>query len=148
MNRSPRANAEILLIRDDGSVILQVRDDKPGITNPGCISSFGGQLEIGEEPLDAAVREVNEETNLNLSKDDLRFYQTREKKQEIHGEDWTVYYFIADNISDVGLEVYEGQGYTIIRNAEELAQAKASVLIREVLQEYFDTSQANNNALH
>ncbi len=69
------ANAEILLVRKDGSVILQVRDDKPGITNPGLVSTFGGRIESGEEPLEAAVREINEETNLGLKKNQLRFYR-------------------------------------------------------------------------
>ena len=87
MNQSLGANAEILLVREDGSVILQVRDDKQGITNPGYISSFGGHIEPGEEPIEAAVREINEETNLNLTSDDLTFYRRCRKTKEVHGED-------------------------------------------------------------
>lgn len=132
------ANAEILLMRDDGAVILQIRDDKPGITNPGLVSSFGGHIEEGEEPIDAAVREINEETNLGLDKEQLQFYRKCRKTKETHGEDWGVYYFVATNISEAGLEVYEGVGYTIIRSAQELAQAKTSVLLKQVLGDYFD----------
>jgi 8-oxo-dGTP pyrophosphatase MutT (NUDIX family) len=131
-------NAEILLIRKDGSVILQVRDNKPGITNPGLIASFGGHIEDGEEPIDAAVREINEETNLQLHKDQLEFYRKCHKTREIHGEDWDVYYFAAKNISERGLEVFEGAGYTIIRNKAELEKARTTILLREVLIDYFD----------
>lgn len=132
------ANAEILLVRSDGAVILQVRDNKPGISNPGLISSFGGHIEPGEEPIDAAVREINEETNLDLIKDRLQFYRKCRKTREVHGEDWDVYYFAVGGVSEEGLEVYEGAGYTIIHNKEELAQAKTTVLLREVLTDYFD----------
>src|SRR5688572_5813019 len=116
------ANAEILLASSDGAVILQVRDDKPGISNPGLIASFGGHIEDGEEPLDAAVREINEETNLGLTKNQLQPYRTCRKTKALHGEDWDVYYFAASGVSEEGLEVYEGAGYTVIRNKEELAR--------------------------
>ncbi len=132
------ANAEILLVRSDGAVILQLRDDKPGISNPGLISSFGGHIEDGEEPIDAAVREINEETNLGIIKDQLQSYRTCHKTKEIHGEDWDVYYFAVSDVTEKGLEVYEGAGYTIIRNKEELEKAKTTVLLREVLTDYFE----------
>src|SRR6266702_2931294 len=108
------ANAEILLVRKDGAVILQVRDDKPGITNPGLVSTFGGRIESGEEPLEAAVREINEETNLGLKKNQLRFYRKCRKTKAAHGEDWDVYYFVASGVSDKNLKVYEGVGYKVV----------------------------------
>src|SRR5438128_1366014 len=104
------ANAEILLIRQDGAVILQVRDNKPGITNPGLVSAFGGHIEAKEEPLEAAVREINEETNLGLKPDQLQFYRKCHKTKAVHGEDWDAYYFVAQHISTEHLAVYEGAG--------------------------------------
>lgn len=132
------ANAEILLVRDDGALILQVRDDKPGITNPGLIASFGGHIEEGEQPIDAAMREINEETNLNLSKDQLQYYRKCRKTKEIHGEDWDVYFFVAQHVTEDSLEVFEGSGYTIIHNKEELNTAKTTILLKQVLTDYFD----------
>lgn len=133
-----QANAEILLLQADGSVILQVRDDTPGITNPALISSFGGHIEKGEEPIDAALREINEETNLKLTKDQLLFYDKRRKTQEIHGEDWDVYYFAVQGVDIKNLSIFEGTGFTVIRNLDELKDAKTTVLLGEVLTDYFE----------
>jgi len=132
------ANAEILLIRKDGAVILQVRDNKPGITNPGLVSSFGGHIEAGEEPIEAAVREINEETNLGLTEDQLQFYRKCRKTKAVHGEDWDVYYFVATNISAEHLAVYEGAGYTVIADKKALERTKTTVLLKQVLTDYFD----------
>jgi 8-oxo-dGTP pyrophosphatase MutT (NUDIX family) len=136
------ANAEIILARGDGSVILQVRDDKPGITNPGLISTFGGHIEDGEEPKEAAVREINEETNLNLTLDDLELFGKYHKTREVHGEGWDVYYFVAKNVSEKDLEVYEGAGYTILRDKTELSQAKTTILLQQVLSDFFDSAKS------
>jgi 8-oxo-dGTP diphosphatase len=132
-----QGNAEILLIRADGALILQLRDDKPTITNPGFVSSFGGHIESGEEPLEAAVREINEETSLGLAKTDLEFFGKYRKTKEVHGEDWDVYYFIAKNISDKNLKVYEGQGYKIVKGLSELVNVKATILLQQVLNDYY-----------
>ncbi len=130
-------NAEIILVRPDGSVILQVRDDKPGISNRGLVSTFGGHVEPGEAPIDAAWREVNEETNLNIQHDQLILYGKYYKTKEIHGEDREIYYFIARDIDDSKLEVYEGQGAVTVRNLKELAKLKPTILLSEVLADFF-----------
>jgi len=130
-------NAEIILIRADGALLLQQRDDKPGITNRRLVTAFGGHIEDQETPLEAARREINEETNLNLSTADLEFFGHYRKTKAVHGEDWDVYYHLARNIDDTHLEVYEGQGFVVVRNLAELDQFKTSVLARQVLEDYF-----------
>lgn len=57
--------AGVLIETEDGRLIGQQRDDKPGIDNPGRVGTFGGTVEKGEDPKQAAWRElVQEETNL------------------------------------------------------------------------------------
>jgi len=53
--------AGAILLRSDGAVLLQHRDDIPGISNPGKWSLFGGGLEAGETPLAGLLRELEEE---------------------------------------------------------------------------------------
>lgn len=54
--------AGVILIRKDGSVLLQHRDDKPHIFYPGLWCYPGGGVEIGETFEEAARRELFEET--------------------------------------------------------------------------------------
>ena len=129
--------AQILLVRKDGALLLMQRDDKPGIINPGVISSFGGNVEEGEDPLTAAHREINEETNLGLNKDDLIFFKQYRKTKAEHGEDRDVYYFIARDIDDSNLETYEGQGYVVVKNLKEALKQNLSILMRQVAKDFF-----------
>ncbi len=50
-----------LLVNRRGDLLLQLRDDKPGIANPGCWGLPGGAVEPGERPADAFAREMFEE---------------------------------------------------------------------------------------
>jgi ADP-ribose pyrophosphatase YjhB (NUDIX family) len=38
----------LLIVTDDGRLLLHHRDDKPGIAHPGCWAGFGGAVEEGE----------------------------------------------------------------------------------------------------
>jgi len=136
-----RGNAEILLVRSDGALVLMRRDDKPGITNPGMVTAFGGHIEKGETTLEAAHREIQEETNLRPEKNELKFFKKYRKTKEIHGEDWDVYYFTLENIDDSKLKTYEGQGYVIAQNLEASLRLNLSVLMRQVVSDFFQRSK-------
>lgn len=56
-----------LLYNTAGCVLLQLRDDKPGIYYPGLWSIPGGAVEANETPVQAAMRELEEETGYKLS---------------------------------------------------------------------------------
>src|SRR5690554_6121717 len=50
-----------MLYNARGQVLLQLRDDKPGIPYPNHWTLFGGQVEKGETPDQAIRRELQEE---------------------------------------------------------------------------------------
>src|SRR5262249_49746799 len=52
----------VFLFQADGSVLLQHRDDKPGLRDAGMWVPPGGHCDPGEEPVDGARREFFEET--------------------------------------------------------------------------------------
>ena len=52
----------------DGKLVVQLRDDKPGLPYPNCWATLGGGIEPNEEPDAAMQRELIEE----LDKENLR----------------------------------------------------------------------------
>ena len=51
--------------------ILIMKRSKDSGSYPGCWALPGGKIEVGETPVDAAVRETKEETNLEVKGGDL-----------------------------------------------------------------------------
>ncbi len=63
-DNAPARTASIavgLIVADDGRLLLQHRDDKPGIFDPGRWGCFGGHVDAGERPQEAFLREMHEE---------------------------------------------------------------------------------------
>jgi len=58
----------IVLLRNDGAVLLQLRDDIPTIQDPGLWVVPGGHLNPGETPAEGAIREFEEETCYRCSR--------------------------------------------------------------------------------
>jgi len=58
----PRPEVAVgLIVADDGRVLLQHRDDKPGVSGAGLWGFFGGHVEPGERTSQAFLREMREE---------------------------------------------------------------------------------------
>ncbi len=64
--------AAALLVTPDGRYLMQLRDDKAGISFPGFFSFFGGAIEPGEEPETGLRRELHEE--LEMEADDISYF--------------------------------------------------------------------------
>ncbi len=58
---TPRPEVAVAILYQSNQVLLQLRDDHPGIIYPGQWGFFGGHLEPGETPLAALQRELQEE---------------------------------------------------------------------------------------
>lgn len=56
-----------LILRDrEGRILLQLRDDRPGVAFGGHWGLFGGAVEKGETLTEAACREIAEELGVSL----------------------------------------------------------------------------------
>jgi 8-oxo-dGTP diphosphatase len=66
--------ANIMLLREDGALLLQLRDDIPTIASPGHWSIPGGSLEADETAQQAAAREFEEETGYRASPQSYRLF--------------------------------------------------------------------------
>lgn len=57
---------EAVILNDKKQILLQLRDDKPGLPGSGKWNVLGGGKEAGEEARDGLVREIKEEIGLDL----------------------------------------------------------------------------------
>jgi|GEM_PF-649046 len=63
----PRANASALIYNESGAYLLHLRDDIPGIWEPGSWSLLGGGREPGDRSLEETIRrELREEAGLTI----------------------------------------------------------------------------------
>ena len=67
--------ALVILEKPNGDIALQLRDDKPTIAHPNRWALFGGKIEAGEQPKQAALREIAEELTIQLEPERLAFLQ-------------------------------------------------------------------------
>ena len=101
-----------VILHREGRVLLQHRDDNPDIRWPGAWAIFGGHVEEGEEPEEAARREIEEELGLRLTGPLIPVY---------HGEDETRERFIFAAplpVPPEALTLMEGQGMALLTPAD------------------------------
>ena len=128
--------ASIILLNKAGMFILQKRDDKPGIRNPGMLTAWGGAAEGDERPIDAAVREIKEETNLGPIAKDFQFFGEYKRGYKIDNKQVVNYVFLLSNIDELSLKVFEGQGYQIIDPRSHISDPLYTDLTEELIEDY------------
>lgn len=128
----------ILLVTNSNSLLLQQRDINPNIVNPGLVTTFGGKVEGNETPLEGALREIREESNLNPKEKDLLFFKNFTKIEK-DGTQTLLHIYILRNVSTKDLEIYEGEGYFEIQREDNLSKIKLSPTAKEIITEYFNT---------
>ncbi|MBT3669625.1 MAG: NUDIX domain-containing protein [Chloroflexi bacterium] len=98
--------AGVILEDSNGHIALQLRDEDPKIINPGLWSIFGGHIEIGELPGNAAQREMLEELSIHISLEKLDLLGKFEHHQKLF---YVFHYQVTDEMNDVTLK--EGQDW-------------------------------------
>ncbi len=96
----------LTILRMSDHFFFQHRDDKPGIASPGLFSGFGGAIENDETPLQAAKRELTEETSLEVGK--LTFNELG--KIDLTTQGLGIRFAYVAEIPTADFDVYEGQG--------------------------------------
>ncbi len=98
-----------LVILEDaqGRVALQLRGNVATIANSDRWGLFGGHAEAGEEPLQAAVREVQEELTCILDRAKMKFLQSYHRSTD--KEYFIYHYFVEGELNEVKLT--EGQRF-------------------------------------
>ena len=100
--------ASVILIAEDGRVLLQRRDNNAEIRDPGMLSIFAGAALHGETPEQTALREIEEETTLILTPNDVTFVG----EATYNGHHSMV--FVAHAIEPSSITIREGAGVEAI----------------------------------
>ena len=113
-----------------GEVLLQLRDNKSEIPYPNCWGTFGGQIEDGEEPEEALLREIREELEYQP--------KTLEQYGIFRCDGYNIYMFrcIDPDLNVKTAQVHEGQRAQFFSSAD-LDTADFAFNCREIAQNYF-----------
>lgn len=125
----------VFLCCPDGTLVMQQREDKPGIAHPNQVSVFGGRSTPEESARATAVRELKEETGLRIREMDLRPlvtipYLVEEEKARC----MLCSYFLVENINRDTIVVKEGQGMVCVSCEEAVVREDLTDVPRRILE--------------
>jgi 8-oxo-dGTP pyrophosphatase MutT (NUDIX family) len=119
MAQRHREIAFAIVIDKQGHLLLQQRDDIPGIIAPGKIGFFGGHREGDETFLQCVVRELHEETSIHLPADRFEHFKIyRGPDLEVSGGTMNAEGFIVRDVRVSEVSVTEGSLF--IAKCEEI----------------------------
>jgi len=95
-NRNIRI-AMVILENQDGEFALQLRSPIPSIVNPDRWGCFGGYIEEGESPAEAALREIEEELTVSLDSKKLTFHAYFEMDEN---KEYSIFHYLVKNELD------------------------------------------------
>ena len=104
-----RSYVGALLVDTNGKLIAQQRDDKPGITNPGMVSLFGGTSHEGESPIETLRRELQEELELEVNSNNLLLQTVKHE----NGTNVACSIYIVTGVDAEKLKLHEGAGFAV-----------------------------------
>jgi 8-oxo-dGTP pyrophosphatase MutT (NUDIX family) len=128
--------AAVLLIDADSNIIAQYRDAKAP-KDPNMIGLWGGRLEPTDATaVEGAARELREETNRPVPAAELEPFMAYTYTTD--GIVERIYIFVSRGHTTEGLEVYEGRGFYIIKDAND---PLLSPVIKRVVKAWFDQNR-------
>lgn len=108
-DKCERSYVGALLVDTDGKLIAQQRDDKPGITNPGMVSLFGGTSHEGETPIETLRRELQEELELEVNSNNLLLQTVKHE----NGTNVACSIYVVTGVDAEKLKLHEGAGFAV-----------------------------------
>jgi 8-oxo-dGTP pyrophosphatase MutT (NUDIX family) len=110
--------AAVMLVRDDGAVLMQHRDDKPGLRAAGQWVPPGGHCENGENVEEGAYREFFEETGYSCKSLTLICHMISDNDPGWPPQDLTLFAARYDGVQEISC--FEGQAVEFLaRNSVE-----------------------------
>ncbi len=100
------------------------------------ITNFGGTLEGAEEPVDAIIREIQEELSINLNQEDLTLLTSSIRTSSLSNEPHRTHLFVARNIEKRDLILREGKEIVYLGMNKSLDLLNLSPGTKEVLMKF------------
>ena len=119
-----------MILTQDEKIILQQRAND-WHTFPGCLATFGGKIESGESPIQALVRELNEELGAKVMPADAISLGAITETYTEHSELIYTYFWHDDRDSITGC--YEGEAAYYDNCAAALKHPKIMNDVRWIL---------------
>jgi 8-oxo-dGTP diphosphatase len=130
----------VLLLTPANEVIAMHRDDIPTIRDPGKYGVFGGAAENDETPVEAALREIEEETNLRPKPEDFELFKVYKQKRDNIPVPAKLSIFVLRGIDPASLQTHEGQGIKLLKDASDPNIASD---VREAFVDWFASQHQN-----
>ena len=128
--RKTKSQCGLILDNGSGKILLQLRDNKSTIQYPNSWGTFGGQIEDGETPEQAIIREIKEEIDYNLT--------SPEYFDNYPFDGYNIYMFrkldTTVNINDI--KVTEGQKGEFL-SIEQIRKNMCAFNCLEIVESYF-----------
>ena len=128
-----------LLVDTNGKLIAQQRDDKPGITNPGMVSLFGGTSHEGESPIETLRRELQEELELEVNSNSLLLQTVKHE----NGTNVACSIYIVTGVDAEKLKLHEGAGFAT-GTPEELLNRSVTAVTQQAIEAFVEAQNATH----
>ena len=129
-------SATIILLSTENKFILQQRDDIPTIAQPGKITHFGGAVEEGESPIEAAARELNEELSITVNQKEITLLSSEEVFSSHFNENIREHLFVVKNIEKDVLILNEGEAIVYVKYDHTLDDLNFSERTKKIIRKY------------
>ena len=126
--RTLRRAAMLLIVTEDGGLLLHHRDNKPEIPHPDCWAGFGGAVEDGETVEEAVRREMREETGLQIADP---IFLTEVVDHEGDGRTVSLFYIVGE-VRPEDIDLNEGAGVGVHR-IDDLPDLKMTPFVRRAI---------------
>jgi 8-oxo-dGTP pyrophosphatase MutT (NUDIX family) len=128
----PQSIVRIFLMLPNGQIGVQLRDNIPGIASQGMLSTFGGGVDLGGSPQQAALREMEAETCLTTNYYKMEFlttftHQKTQKERKILQNHHLFFSLVSDCDQ---IEIKEGVGLVVLRKNVDFEKVNAGKVLQ------------------
>lgn len=122
-----------LQIKDSDNYVFQRRDNMAP-TSPNLLGFYGGSMEADEKPKSAAIRELSEETSLNIHDLSFKHVISIDLPSNTHDQPGVLRaHLFTTTIPDTNFKVYEGIGSEIYTKQQILGRSDVSPIVHFII---------------